>query len=88
MDIAQRQQQYLLDDRSYAADLATLYNVATPNLATPSDVASFYTITITQSAGPPPSFTATATPIAGTAQASDVTLSINNAGQKTPAGVW
>lgn len=82
MDIAQRQQQYLLDARSYAPDLTTL------NLTTPTDVSTYYTITITKPAATPPTFTATATPKAGTPQATDVTLSIDNTGQKTPAGKW
>ncbi len=82
MDIAQRQQQYLLDARSYAPDVATL------NVTIPTAVSSFYTITIAAAAGPPPSFTATATPIAGSVQATDYTLTIDDSGAKTPAGVW
>jgi len=82
MDIAQRQQQYLLDARSYASDVTTLsYTVI-------SDVTNYYTVSIVATAGPPPTFTATATPISGTAQTTDVTLSINNVGTKTPAGIW
>lgn len=77
MDIAQRQQQYLLDVRGYAADLTTL------NITTPSNVSTNYTITIATPAGPPPTFTITATPIAGTPQATDGPLSINNTGVKT-----
>jgi type IV pilus assembly protein PilE len=82
LDIAQRQQQYLLDARSYAPNVATL------NTTPPASVSNYYTITITPAAGPPPTFTASATPIAGTAQAGDVTLIIDNTGAKTPAGTW
>jgi type IV pilus assembly protein PilE len=82
MDIAQSQQRYLLDARSYASDLKTL------NMTTPSSVSPYYTITIATAAGPPPTFTATATPKAGTSQASDVTLSIDGAGLKQPTNVW
>ncbi|HEY9210710.1 MAG TPA: type IV pilin protein [Methylotenera sp.] len=82
MDVAQRQQQYLLDARSYAADLSTL------NVTTPTDVSSYYTITITVGDGAPPSFTATATPVSGSAQATDPTLTINSAGSKTPFDKW
>jgi len=82
MDVAQRQQQYLLDTRSYAADLSTL------NVTTPSDVSSYYTISITVGDSGPPSFTATATPVAGSAQASDPTLTLTNTGAKTPADKW
>ncbi len=80
MDIAQRQQQYLLDARSYAADLPTL------NMNTPTDVSTYYTIAVAAAAGTPPSFTITATPT-GT-QATDGALTINNTGVKTPADKW
>jgi len=82
LDIAQREQQYLLDARSYAPNVATL------NTTVPVDVSAYYTIAIAPAAGPPPSFTVTATPIAGTAQASDVVLTIDNTGAKTPAATW
>lgn len=82
MDVAQREQQYLLDQRSYAATVAAL------GMSTPSDVSTFYTITITAPAGTPPTFTATATPIAGSAQATDGAISINQANVKTPANYW
>jgi len=82
MDVAQRQQQYLLDTRSYAPDLATL------SVTTPTNVATYYTITIAVANGTPPTFTVTATPIVGTPQATDVTLTIDNAGVKTPSTNW
>ena len=90
-DIAQRQQQYLLDARAYAPDLAAL------NLTTPSDVSAYYspiTIVADNTAGAPPSFTVTATPKAGTAQVNDQCgiLGIDNTGSKTAstgaAGCW
>ncbi len=82
MDIAQRQQQYLLDVRAYAPDAATL------NVTIPASVSAFYTIAIAATTGTPPTFTASATPIIGTPQAGDVTLMIANTGAKTPSGVW
>jgi type IV pilus assembly protein PilE len=82
LDIAQREQQYLLDVRGYAANVAAL------NTTIPVDASSYYTIAIAAAAGPPPTFTASATPIAGTAQAGDVTLTIDNTGAKTPASTW
>jgi len=85
MDIAQRQQQYLLDARSYAPDVTTL------NTSISADVSSFYTITICQAptgacaapGGTPPAFAAIATPIAGTTQAVDYKLIIDNTGAKS-----
>jgi len=82
LDIAQRQQQYLIDARAYAASVAAL------GTTTPANVSAYYTVTTVPAAGPPPTFTATATPIAGTSQAGDVTLGIDNTGAKTPAGIW
>lgn len=91
VDIAQRQEQYLLDARAYAPDLATL------NLTTPGDVSAYYspiTITAVNTAGAPPTFTVTATPKAGTAQATDQCgiLGINSTGNKTVStgvsGCW
>lgn len=81
MDIAQRQQTYLLDQRAYAPDAATL------NTSISVDVTTFYTVTFATGATPP-TFTITATPKAGTAQAGDPTLTIDNTGAKTPTNVW
>jgi len=82
MDIAQREQQYLLDARAYTSNIAAL------NVTVPADVAPYYTIILNAPAGAPPTFTVTATPIAGSAQAGDYTLGIDNTGAKSPASVW
>lgn len=84
MDVANRQQQYLLDARNYAAGSAAL---TTLNLSVPTDVSRFYTITVTPEApATPPSFTITATPIAGSAQAADGALTLDDLGAKTRNG--
>lgn len=82
MDVAQKQQQYLLDNRAYAATETAL------NATQPADVSKYYTVAITADPGPPPTFTLTATPKAGTMQASESTLSIDQAGQKLPSDKW
>jgi type IV pilus assembly protein PilE len=82
MDIAQREQQYLLDARAYAPDIATL------NATIPADVSAYYTVTINAPGGAPPTFTVTATPLAGSPQAGDYTLTLDNTGVKSPANVW
>jgi type IV pilus assembly protein PilE len=82
-DVAQRQQQYLLDARSYAPDLATL------GITVPADVLIYYDPpVIVAPAVTPPTFTITITPKAGTSQVPDGALSIDNAGVKTPADKW
>ena len=93
MDIAQREQQYLIDARAYAPDIVTLFG--NPN-AIPVDVSSYYNIQICQTAagacnppgGAPPTFAVIATPIAGSPQAGDPVLTIDNTGAKTPANFW
>ena len=89
MDIAQREQQYLLDTRTYAPDVATL------GASIPADVSAYYTIQICQTTAPcaapggaPPTFAIIATPIAGSPQAGDYTLTLDSTGVKSPAGVW
>ena len=89
MDIAQRQQQYLIDARAYAPDTATL------GTTVPADVSAYYTIQICRTAvpcaapgGTPPTFAIIATPIAGSPQAGDYTLTLDHTGAKTPTSVW
>lgn len=80
MDLAQRQQQYLMDVRAYASEISDL------NIAEPDSVARTYTVTIGSVDSAPPTFTITATPKSGTVQADDGELSINQSGTKAWAG--
>ncbi len=82
IDLAQREQQFLADARVYKDSVAGL------NMKTPTAVAKSYTITIQTDDGPPPRFTITATPVAGTSQVEDGTLTIDQAGTKLPADKW
>lgn len=83
MDVALRQNQILLDRRRYGASLAELGVTSVPG-----DVAKVYTVTVAASGGPPPSYTITATPVSGSTQAGDGTLTLNSAGVKSPADKW
>lgn len=81
MDIANREQQYILANRVYTATGADM------GYSLPSDVGARYSYAITaDNAGTPPSFTITFTPKVGTPQASDGTLVLTSAGVKTRAG--
>ncbi len=80
IDLAQAEQQYLTDNRAYAATVAAL------NMTTPTKVSDNYTITIDVQAGPPASFTITAT--AKGSQLSDGNMTLNSAGEKTPSANW
>jgi type IV pilus assembly protein PilE len=79
MNVAQKQQLYLPSARAYAATLTDL------QLAAPTDVTKFYTITLTATAGPPPGFTVTATPTGSQATDQYGTLTIDNNGTKGSA---
>ena len=82
MDLANREQQYLLDARSYATGAGALTSL---NVTVPSDVASFYTVTIDPGAtASQPTYTITATPLG--VQASDGALTLDDSGNKTRAG--
>jgi len=95
MDVANREKQYMLDARSYTANLAL--TDPTPNLSmtVPTNVSKNYTIAICLDVAcspalsvAPPSFKITATPVAGSKQVNDGTLTLDDIGNKTPAGKW
>lgn len=84
VEVASRQQQYLLDARSYAVGDGA---IAALNLNVPSDVASFYTVTVSPAAATvPPTYRLQATPVAASAQAPDGTLTLDQDGARTRAG--
>jgi type IV pilus assembly protein PilE len=86
MDVAQRQQQYLLDNRTFAPDLGTLFGTASP---IPSEVSPNYQITVVTTAGPPPTFLITAVPQGNqAASGSEPTLTIDQTGTKSPSTAW
>ena len=79
MDVANREQQYLLDARNYAVGGGAF---TTLNVAPPSSLNNFYTFTVTPAAPTaPPSFTITAT--AMNQQLHDGDLVIDNTGAKS-----
>lgn len=86
MDIANRQQQYLLANRSYADTLATLgYEV-------PADIATRYTCTVsapaTTTTNPMPTFTVSCEPTSLQSGSGFGTLTLDNTGAKTPPEEW
>lgn len=88
MDVGSREKQYFLDARSYAIDGGTTA-LTQLSMALPANVSSNYTLTVTTPVVTTiPSFTITATPIAGKAQANDGTLTLDDVGNKNPSGKW
>ena len=84
VDVAARQQQYLIDARSYAGGAGALTAL---NLAVPGDVSRYYTVTVVPPAPTvPPSYTIAATPIAGSPQMPDGVLTLDHQGAKTRNG--
>ena len=78
-DIATKQSQYLLDARTYASTVGDL------GLTEPASVTTYYTITISATT-PPPAYTITATPKAGTSQDGDGVMTLTHTGAKTRGG--
>ena len=80
MEVAQRQQNHLLNNRSYATSLSDL------GLTLPADVSPFYAVRGTNLgavAGPPASFSLQLDPISGSVQVADGSLCVTNAGART-----
>lgn len=87
LDVASRAEQYRLDARNYPTGLGM--GAGQLNVTVPADVSPNYTITLTaNNAATPPTYTITAQPVVGSRQAGTSTLTLNSAGDKTPAGEW
>lgn len=81
VELSQAQVQSLMDSRAYKSTAASL-------VTTPPKVAEYYDVTIDVVSGPPPRYTLTATPKASTSMAGTSTLTLDSAGNKTPAADW
>ena len=86
MDVAQKEQQYFIDSRSYKA-ITSCADLASIGINVDAKVSQNYTCAVTITAGPPPTFTATAHPYSSR-QASDGDLTVDNTGLKTPSDKW
>jgi len=82
MDIANREQQYLLATRGYANTAA----LQATGYAIPADTANFYTWAVAVPAGAVPTYTITFTPIG--AQTADGALTLDQAGNRQPLAKW
>ena len=86
VDMASKQQAYLLDRRAYSTALADI------GFAAPQEVVNAYTFTVVaDNAASPMQFTATATPIGAQTAQGELALSLNQAGARTPvatSGYW
>jgi len=82
LDIAQRQEQFLLDQRQYASALGA----GGLNSSVPSELSGRYQAPVfnVPAGATPPSYTITLTPVSGGLMNSDGPLIINNLGQRWP----
>jgi len=84
IETASRQQQYLLDARRYAVGAGAL---TTLNMTVPATVTPFYTVTVNPAvATVPPTYQLVATPVAGSVQAPDGVLTLDQDGTRTRGG--
>lgn len=82
MNIAARQQQMLLDTRSYAASVSAL------NVTLPGTVQQTYAISLSVGTATVPSFTATATPSGPQAKDKCGVMTVDQTGTKSPSSCW
>jgi type IV pilus assembly protein PilE len=82
LDLANREQQFMLAQRSFASYAA----ITASGYTLPANLQAHYTPTIAVGAGSVPSFTITFTAIGR--QASDGTLTLDSEGLKGPADKW
>lgn len=82
LSAASKQEQYMLDARTYATTLGAL------GLTAPAEVATRYTFSIDACAAPCTTYMIRATPIPTGPQATDGELTLDNLGTKTPAEKW
>jgi type IV pilus assembly protein PilE len=82
MSLANREQQFLIANRTFADTAALTAN----GYALPPEIASFYDWDVTIASDPLPVFTITLTPTAS--QAKDGALTLDSRGNKTPAAKW
>lgn len=82
MNISARQQQMLLDTRSYATTVGAL------NITLPNSVQQTYAVTMSVGTATMPTFSVIATPSGAQAADKCGVLSINQIGTRTPATCW
>ena len=98
LDVATKQQQILMDSRSYVSvasgnpgNFGNKPSDASPGVGIqpPDATVGKYTFDVAAvNTATPPTFTITATVVSGSSQAVDGSLTLNQAGVKTPAAKW
>jgi type IV pilus assembly protein PilE len=86
IDLANLEQQYLLDSRTYLGGGASAVTTLLSSASLPDVVSKNYDVTI--AAPTAITFTITAAPKSGTLMAGDGSLTLDQAGTKLPADKW
>ena len=82
LDIANREEEYLLNNRLYTTALTDL------SVSLPARLQNLYLAPTISKTDSPPSYSISAAPKSGSIQASDPTLGLTSQGVKTPADKW
>lgn len=85
VDAANKEEQYLLDARTYVG-ISNNSGFSALGLTVPPEISSFYDLSVASATST--TYTIKAVPITGTRQASDGTLTLDQSGNKTPASKW
>lgn len=87
MDVSSKEEQVLLDARSYVpVNNNAAFSDAPIKLTVPTEVSNFYNLSVTSATAS--TYTVQAVPISGTRQANDGTLTLTQDGTKSPAAKW
>ena len=82
LDVAARQRQFMIERRAYAQSLSEL------GVSVPTELSARYTLNVVAVDGTPPTFQLSATPIGSQASDRCGVLSVDQSGQRLPAGCW
>lgn len=88
LNVANKEEQYILDAREYATAATNAEFTSNLALNVPAEVSKVYTVTVGHVSSNVRTYSIQAAPIAGSAQAGDGTLTLDNAGTKSPADKW
>ena len=86
--VANREQQYLIDARSYGVVTSNAEFSSVLGMSVPKEVSDFYTVTVANVGGNTRTFLISAAPISTKMNRSDGTLTLDNTGAKLPADKW
>jgi type IV pilus assembly protein PilE len=82
LSVASKQEQYILDARTYATTVGAL------GLTAPAELVNRYAFSLDACAAPCSTYKIRATPVVGGPQAGDGELTLDNLGTKAPADKW